>query len=66
MNNALVRPFPLADHPLLGRNYRLPTPIIEAFYTLVTHALDRRRPGITVYGGSRLGKTTAIEYLEPS
>lgn len=64
MNNVLVRPFPLADHPLLGRNYRLPTPIIEAFYALVIHALDRRRPGITVYGGSRLGKTTAIEFLE--
>ena len=64
MNNRLVRPFPISDHPLRGRHYRLPTPTIEALYTLVTSALDRRRPGITVYGGSRLGKTTAIEYLE--
>ena len=64
MSNALVRPIPISAHPLKGRHYRLPTPPIDALYTLVTDALDRRRPGVMVYGRSRLGKTTAIEYLE--
>lgn len=54
------RPIALADHPLHDRRYRLPTPPIEGLYTLITDALDRRRPGVMVYGRSRLGKTTAI------
>ena len=60
----MMRPIPISAHPLKGRHYRLPTPPIDALYTLVTDALDRRRPGVMVYGRSRLGKTTAIEYLE--
>jgi hypothetical protein len=64
MSDSFGRPVPIQEHPLVDREYRLPTPIIEAFYSLVTDALDQRRPGITVYGSPRLGKTTAIEYLE--
>ena len=64
MSNALLRPFPLAEHPLHDRCYRLPTPPIDDLYTLITEALDRRRPGMMVYGRSRLGKTTAIAYIE--
>jgi AAA domain len=64
VNNALVRPSAIHEHPLHDRRYRLPTPPIEALYTLITEALDRRRPGVMVYGRSRLGKTTAIGYIE--
>ena len=64
MSNALLRPSSIAQHPLHERRYRLPTPAIEALYTLITDALDRRRPGVMVYGRSRLGKTTAIAYIE--
>lgn len=64
LSNALVRPTSIAEHPLHDRRYRLPTPPIEALYTLITEALDRRRPGVMVYGRSRLGKTTAIAYIE--
>jgi hypothetical protein len=64
MSNALLRPLPLSAHPLRDRHYRLPTPAIEDLYTLITDALDRRRPGVMVYGRSRLGKTTAIAYIE--
>lgn len=64
LSNALVRPTSIVEHPLHDRRYRLPTPPIDALYTLITEALDRRRPGVMVYGRSRLGKTTAIAYIE--
>ncbi len=64
MSNPLLRPIAVSQHPLHDRRYRLPTPPIEALYTLITEALDRRRPGAMVYGRSRLGKTTAIAYIE--
>lgn len=64
MSNSLARPIAISEHPLNDRRYRLPTPPIDALYALVTEALDRRRPGVMVYGRSRLGKTTAIAYLE--
>ena len=63
MSNALNRPFPFAEHPLRDRTYRLPTPPIEDLYTLIIDSLDRRRTGIMAYGRSRMGKSTAIEYL---
>ena len=64
MTGTLLRPRPIAEHPLHERRYRLPTPPIEELYTLITDALNRRRPGVMVYGRSRLGKTTAIAYIE--
>lgn len=64
MSNPLVRPGSISEHPLRDRRYRLPTPPIEALYTLITDALDKRRPGVMVYGRSRLGKSTAIDYIE--
>lgn len=63
MSNFLVRPFALSQHPLRDRSYRLPTPPIEDFYALIIDALERRRTGIMAYGRSRMGKTTAIDYL---
>ena len=56
MTDSYQRPFPVQAHPLFDRDYRLPTPIIEELYTLVTDALDQRQPGITVYGSPRLGR----------
>lgn len=64
MSNALLRPVAMSDHPLHDRRYRLPTPPIEALYALIKEALNRRRPGVMVYGQARLGKTTAIAYIE--
>ncbi len=63
MSNSLLRPFALSQHPLRDRSYRLPTPAIEDFYALILDALERRRTGIMAYGRSRMGKTTAIDYL---
>lgn len=63
MTNFFHRPFPLSEHPLRDRSYRLPTPPIQELYALIVDALDRRRTGIMAYGKSRMGKTTAIDYL---
>ncbi len=63
MTNFLVRPFALSEHPLRDRSYRLPTPAIEDLYELIVTALERRRTGIMAFGRSRMGKTTAIDYL---
>ena len=63
MTNFLVRPFALSEHPLRDRSYRLPTPAIEDLYALIVTALERRRTGIMAFGRSRMGKTTAIDYL---
>lgn len=64
MTNFLLRPFALSEHPLCDRDYRIPTPPIEAFYSLIIQALDRRRTGSMVYGRPRMGKTTAIEFIQ--
>jgi type II secretory pathway predicted ATPase ExeA len=63
MTNFLVRPFALSEHPLRDRSYRLPTSAIEDLYALIVTALERRRTGIMAFGRSRMGKTTAIDYL---
>ena len=63
MTNFLHRPFPISEHPLSDRNYRLPTPPIEDLYALIVDALKRRRTGVMAYGLQRMGKTTAIDYL---
>ena len=59
----MLLPFALSEHPLRDRSYRLPTPAIEDLYKLITDALNRRRTGVMAYGRSRMGKTTAIDYL---
>lgn len=57
------RPFPLSEHPLSDRDYRLPTPPIEDLYALIIDALKWRRTGVMAYGLQCMGKTTAIDYL---
>lgn len=59
----MLRPFPISEHPLSDRNYRLPTPPIEELYAIIIEALKWRRPGVMAYGMQRMGKTTAIDYL---
>ena len=57
------RPIDSALHPIATGNYRIATPAIQAFYTLVGRCLRYRITGGLVYGPSRIGKTRAIEYL---
>lgn len=60
----LQRPLPLDRHPVANREYRIPTPTIEAFYLLIQRSLRFKIPGSIIYGRSRFGKSRAIEFLE--
>lgn len=62
-NASIKRPIPLNRHPVFNREYRIPTPAIEAFYLLIQRTLRFRSPGAIVYGRSRFGKSRAIEFL---
>lgn len=60
------RPIALDDHPVTTREYRIPTPAIEAFYLLIERTLRFRSPGAIVFGRARFGKSRAIEFLAQS
>lgn len=62
----IQRPSPLDRHPVANREYRIPTPSIEAFYLLIQRALRFKIPGAIIVGRSRFGKSRAIEFLEES
>jgi hypothetical protein len=57
------RPVDSALHPIETGNYRLGTPAIEEFFTLIETCLKYRITGALIYGPPRIGKTRAIEYL---
>lgn len=59
----VVRPIPIASHPLSTGDYRIATPAIQAAYRLIERMLTDRISGALIYGAPRLGKTRAIEYL---
>ena len=57
------RPASLEDHPLSRRTYRIPTPSIAAFRTLVDECLLLYITGALIHGRPRIGKTYAIEFI---
>ena len=60
---SIKRPIPIDQHPVFNREYRIPTPAIEAFYLLIRRTLRFRSPGAIVYGRARFGKSRAVEFL---
>jgi hypothetical protein len=48
----------LEAHPILGRNYRLHTPMIERTYLTVRERVWARRPGVVFYASPRMGKSS--------
>lgn len=58
-----IRPFPLDEHPLCSQNYLLPTDPISCAWEELDKALRRRAGGFIIWGYSRVGKSSAIEYL---
>jgi hypothetical protein len=58
-----LRPLPIEQHPVALRKYRIPTPSIAEFYTLLLRCLTLRT-GATVYARTRAGKTYATLFLE--
>jgi hypothetical protein len=55
--NAESRENLLADHPVRGSDYTLPTPMMQRTYTLVRELVWGRRTGTVFYASPRVGKT---------
>ena len=49
------------DHPLVTRDYSLYTPAIEKMVSTIGRWLDDQFDGATIYGASRLGKSSAVD-----
>lgn len=49
------------DHPLVTRDYSLYTPAIEQMVATIARWLDDQFDGATIYGASRLGKSSAVD-----
>lgn len=64
MTNVQDRLLSLDRHPVTLREYRIPTPTLEAFYLLIVRSLRFKIHGSIVYGRSRFGKSSGIDFLE--
>lgn len=53
----------LNEHPVMLREYRMHTPMLERTYAIVRERVASRRTGIFFYGSPRLGKTTCAEEI---
>lgn len=63
MSMEIQRPTPLDEHPLRRRTYRVPTPSIAAFRTLIDECLFLYISGALIHGRPRMGKSYAIEFV---
>jgi hypothetical protein len=63
MSNDIYRPVALDEHPLRRRIYRVPTPSIAAFRTLIDECLFLYITGALIHGRPRIGKSYAIEFI---
>lgn len=55
--SAEVREKTLANHPVRGGDYTLPTPMMQRTYALVREQVWARRTGTVFYASPRMGKT---------
>src|SRR5690554_5036125 len=51
----------LDSHPILAKNYRLPTPMLERTYALIRERAWMKRTGVYLYASPRMGKTSCAE-----
>jgi hypothetical protein len=63
MSKDIQRPVQLDEHPLGRRIYRVPTPSIAAFRTLIDECLFLYITGALIHGRPRIGKSYAIEFI---
>lgn len=63
LQSSRTRTITLENHPVTTREYRIPTPAIEAFHLLIERTLRFRSPGAIIFGRARFGKSRAIEFL---
>ncbi len=63
MELATRRIRPIKNHPLVRKNYVVPTAFIDAFYERVRKCIAYGMTGSMLYGHPRFGKTSAIRYV---
>ncbi|MER1940908.1 hypothetical protein ABS755_09400, partial [Castellaniella sp. FW104-16D08] len=54
----------LNSHPILEKNYRLPTPMLERTYAIIRERVWMKRTGVYLYASPRMGKTTCAETVQ--
>src|SRR3546814_16912627 len=54
----------LEFHPILEKNYRIPTPMLERTYAVIRERVWTKRTGIYLYASPRMGKTTCAEAVQ--
>ena len=60
---SVVRPTPIASHPMQTRQYIIATPAINAAYREVRRIVALQIPGAIMFARSRFGKTWAVRYM---
>ncbi len=63
MQAAIRRTVPLKEHPIVRKNYVVPTPSIDEFYERVRKCIAYGTSGSMLFGQPRYGKTSAIRYV---
>lgn len=54
----------LTVHPIVEREYTIPTPMLIAAYSIARERVWTRRTGVVFYGPPRIGKTKCAEEIE--
>lgn len=54
----------LDSHPIVEKNYRIPTPMLERTYAVIRERVWTKRTGIYLYASPRMGKTTCAEEVQ--
>lgn len=54
----------LFDHPIIEREYCIPTPMLQRTYSVVRERVFAKRTGVYFYGAPRLGKSTCAAVIE--
>ncbi|MBT9573960.1 MAG: ATP-binding protein [Pseudomonas umsongensis] len=63
-DDSIIRPKPVAEHALCSQDYLIPTDSISLAWEYLDMALRRRAGGFIICGPWRIGKSSAIRYLE--
>lgn len=63
-NSSLIRPKAIEEHSLCSQDYLIATDAISLAWQQLDKALRRRTGGLIVWGQWRIGKSSAIKYLQ--
>ncbi|WP_237882421.1 ATP-binding protein [Pseudomonas sp. PGPR40] len=64
LDTSIIRPKAIEEHPLCSQNYLVPTDSISLVWEYLDKTLRRRSGGFVMWGHWRIGKSSAIRYLQ--